>query len=156
MVDLDLGVERRPWRTPHAMIEVVSELGAFALKLNIQEGQPLLDIAAGSDARILDLFRRISEDPAKPWKISEIAAEVGISRGHLNHLCRSSMNIELKRFVIEKRLERGRHILGNSSNRKSIKEISIACGFASQAYFARQFKKHYGMFPSAYRAEKAR
>ncbi|MDD2710888.1 MAG: helix-turn-helix domain-containing protein [Verrucomicrobiae bacterium] len=78
---------------------------------------------------------------------------MGLSAGHLHHLCRESLGTNLKSYIIEARLRKALGLLKESSGerRLSIKEISAACGFSSQHLFARQFKKFFHITPLACR-----
>lgn len=149
---------RRPWKMACAVARMVSELGAFALKLNLVGDQPILSPSEGLDPRIIDVCRRISRDPFQRWKVSELAASLGISTGHLDRLFRTNLQIKLKGFIIERRLQRAlRYVTGRNLERKqSLKEISVACGFSSQHFFSRQFRKFYGVSPAKYRAREPR
>ena len=59
-------------------------------------------------------------------------------------LCTSPIN-----YLINYRLQVASKLLKNTQ--KSVKSISIECGFESVDYFCKTFKKHYGVTPSVYR-----
>jgi len=143
---------RQPWRMACALSQMVSELGTFALKLNLPDDQPFLSPSEGLDPRIIDVCRRIARNPFLPWKVSELAKSLGISTGHLDRLFRSDLQMKLKGFIVERRLERALRFIDrrHAGSRQSIKEISMNCGFSSQHFFSRQFKKFYGVPPSKY------
>jgi len=64
------------------------------------------------------------------------------------------MGINIKRYAIEMRLMRASQLLLDQSEKspRSIKEIGFLCGFASQQFFSRQFKKFFTTSPSRYRS----
>jgi len=154
LLAIDLGSAGPPWRMAGAINRLVSELAAFALARAIPNEKPvILDPAAGQDHRVVDLCRRIMENPVYPWRVSKLAKSVGISVGHLDRLTMSSLGVSLKYYIVETRFRYALTLLRDSSERRhySIKEISTACGFSSQELFAHQFKKFFGVTPSAFR-----
>jgi AraC-like DNA-binding protein len=95
----------------------------------------------------------IESDPLRLWRVSELARHVGLSSGHLHSLCRAVLGKSLKRLIVEARLRRGIHLLKQRSDGTvpSVKEVSRACGFSTQHFFSRQFKKYFHLSPTAYR-----
>ena len=153
LMAMDLVSAGPPWRLARALSRLVSELGAFAMGLNLSTGQSLSDSAEAMDPRIVELCQRISEKPVFPWKIPELARSVGLSVGHLDRLWYANMRITIKRYIIEMRLRRASQLLldQNEKSPRSIKEIGFLCGFGSQQFFSRQFKKYLATSPSRYR-----
>ncbi len=88
--------------------------------------------------------------PAAPT-VRELAAELGMSPGHLRTRFLASCGISLGRHMRILRLERACGLLRMSSAR--ISEIGEQCGFASPYSFSRSFRAHYGMSPKAYRKQ---
>ena len=143
--------DSQPWRSASALTTLISELGAFAHKLDLQahDGSPLSSSEA-LDPRVIDVCRRIGRNPCHPWKVSELAKSHGITTGHLDRLFRSNLQRRLKGFIVERRLQRALSLLDERKvgDNKSIKAISVKCGFSSQHFFSRQFKSFYGVPPS--------
>lgn len=154
VIKKDYPVDEDPWQVALDTTKIVSALGRFALDLNLPHDETVFDPKEELDSRIIDLFRRISENPLLPWKISEIANSLGITKEHLAYLCRQNLgNIRLKQFIIQRRLNYAAHLL-QSSNTKTfptVKEVSAACGFRSPEFFCRQFKKSMGVSPLEFR-----
>jgi AraC-like DNA-binding protein len=153
LMAIDIVAKGPPWRMACALNRLVSELGVFAIGLNLPSCQSSSSSSEAMDQRIADLCRRISDNPVFPWKISELARSVGLSVGHLDRLWYSNMGINIKRYIIEMRLRRASQLLLDQSRKSpySINEIGFLCGFASQQFFARQFKKFLSVSPSKYR-----
>ena len=57
-------------------------------------------------------------------------------------------------FVNRQRIERAARLLAESE--MAGKEIARACGFATQSYFIRTFRAHFGVTPKAWRTGRAR
>lgn len=86
--------------------------------------------------------------PATPT-IRELAADLGMSPGHLRERFRASCGVSLGKHMRELRLERARGLLKMSPARVS--EVAEQCGFASLFSFSRAFKQRYGESPLACR-----
>jgi AraC-like DNA-binding protein len=155
LLAVNLSEEGPPWRFACALNRLVSELGAFAIGLNLTTGQTLADSAEAMDPRVAELCKKISEKPAVPWKISELAKSVGLSVGHLNQLWYANLGMNIKRYAIEMRLLRASQLLLDPSRKspRSIKEVGFLCGFTTQQFFSQQFKKFFRTSPSQYRHE---
>jgi AraC-like DNA-binding protein len=83
--------------------------------------------------------------------IEYIANRMGCSRRYI-HKAFEEVNEAPERFIWECRLERSRlRLLSPEDARRSISEISSACGFSSSAHFSRAFKSRFQMSPREYR-----
>ena len=143
---------KKPWKMLCAVSRMLAELGAFALKLELPDDLPVLSPSDALDSRIIDICRRIARTPFSPWKVSDLAKSIGISVGHLDRLFHTNLRTNLKKFIVERRMQAAsRFVDGRLFERRySVKEISVECGFSSQQFFSRQFKKFYGVSPSKY------
>lgn len=143
-----------PWRYERALIGVVSEIAALAARRtrNRAAGQPLHS-GSEPDPRVSVLCARINRSPESPWRVAELAASVGLSPGHLHHLCRRALGKSIKSCIVEARLRKALGLIKAHREGRylSIKEISTECGFASQHFFGRQFKRAFQISPLAYR-----
>ncbi len=82
--------------------------------------------------------------------VKRLAAELGCTADYLSHLFRQSAGEHLAAYINRQRMERGARLLRDSE--LAGKEVAWACGFASQSYFIRNFRAHFGMTPKAWRA----
>lgn len=87
-------------------------------------------------------MRETVEDPLSP---AEIASEIGISTRQLERLFGKFLNTSPKKFFMDLRLDRARHLLIQSE--ASVMEIAIACGFESPGHFSRVYKSAYAVTP---------
>jgi AraC-like DNA-binding protein len=105
-----------------------------------------------SDPRVAAVVQRIRSAPERRWTSEELAAEVDISRDRLNTLTRRVANKTIKQLIIEARFEHALQLLKDeTASRASIKEVSAKCGFSSQHFFCRQFKRLFKMTPTQFR-----
>ncbi len=84
-----------------------------------------------------------------PISVADLARLVGLSEAHFARAFKQTLGMAPHRFVMERRLERGRRMLADTED--SIAHIASACGFADQAHFARAFSQTFGLSPSALR-----
>ncbi|CAN7163912.1 AraC family transcriptional regulator [Rhizobium sp. LjRoot98] len=74
----------------------------------------------------------------------ELEAITGLDRFTLARQFRAALGTSPHRYLVMRRLERARAMIGNG---KSLVEIALDTGFADQAHFTRHFKKTHGMTP---------
>lgn len=82
----------------------------------------------------------------------ELALSVGYSYDRFRHLFKQRYGIAPKQMVLSKRFEMAKRMLRETDEK--IENIAAACGFGSVTQFNVMFKKHRGMTPNAYRAER--
>ncbi|APE45927.1 hypothetical protein BOO69_20420 (plasmid) [Sulfitobacter alexandrii] len=86
---------------------------------------------------------------ASPMTLESYAAEVGVSKPHLNRLCRRILGTTPNALIRQRRLVEARHLL--EFTRHSIADIAARAGFADPGYFSRSFRSDTGMTPGTYR-----
>ena len=94
----------------------------------------------------------IYDDPMNMWSVDDICEEMQISRSYFHRLYFTAFGVTFRQDVIESRLVRAAELLKNTA--MSVTSISETCGYDSESYFMRQFKKHKGCTPSEYRRRK--
>ena len=85
----------------------------------------------------------------EPISVADLARLVGLSEAHFARVFKETVGLAPHRFVVERRLERGKRMLADTDD--SIAQIASACGFADQAHFSRTFAQTFGLPPSALR-----
>jgi transcriptional regulator GlxA family with amidase domain len=93
-------------------------------------------------ASAIEQMRGHIDDPVSP---SKIAAGLGISTRQLERLFGKYLNTSPKKYFMEMRLERARHLLLQTE--MSVTEIAMACGFESPGHFARVYRGAFGVTP---------
>lgn len=104
------------------------------------------DALAPAVAQAID-FMRANLD--QPLRLDDIAQAVNRSVNHLAREFRAGTGLPPHQFLINLRVERARELL--ESSRMSVAEIAYECGFSHQEHMTRQFRKHCGTTPAAYR-----
>lgn len=85
--------------------------------------------------------------------VEQMAAEVGISPFYFSRLFRASFGMPPHRYVLQLRIDRASKLLLHDGQR-TIADIALATGFASQAHFTSVFKRQLGCSPARWRAGK--
>ncbi len=93
-----------------------------------------------------------SETQGSPVRVAALAAEVGISPGHLMRAFRQSTGQTVHEFVEQVRVARARALLLDSQ--KPIKQIAALLGFATPSSFILAFRRATGQSPAQFRREK--
>jgi AraC family transcriptional regulator, transcriptional activator of pobA len=84
--------------------------------------------------------------------IEEYAAELHISQGHLNRICKTITGKSPKDIVTEYCIYETKIALTDVE--KSIAQIAFELSFEDPAYFSRLFKKHTGLTPKEFRMKR--
>jgi AraC family transcriptional regulator len=85
----------------------------------------------------------------QPIDLEELAQIAGMSRFYFCRLFKASIGLTPHQFVIRRRVERAKRLLGKSG--LSIAEVAIACGFANQDHLTRYFKRVMQVTPGVFR-----
>ncbi|TQM89761.1 GlxA family transcriptional regulator [Roseinatronobacter monicus] len=98
-------------------------------------------------ARVIELMENHIEDPVSP---SYLASEVDISTRQLERLFRRYLSRSPKRYYMELRLERARHLLLQTD--MSVINVAIATGFTAPSHFSKCYRAQYQTTPYRERA----
>ena len=93
-----------------------------------------------------NLFQKIT--------LSDLCRETGCSRTRLCTLFKQYMTFSPGKYIANERHKYAMELL-TSSPSLPVKQVASYCGYRSQLYFAKDFKKHTGMTPSRYREKYA-
>ena len=91
---------------------------------------------------------RLCDDFRAPHRLGELAAQAGVHPAHLARSFRRHYGCTIGEFVRQRRVSFACEQL--QSGRRSLAEIALAAGFASQAHFSRVFKLLTGLTPGQY------
>ncbi len=91
----------------------------------------------------------IRENYEKPIGLSDAAAYVRLSENHLSTLFKEVTGINFLQYLNGYRLNMATDMMRKEG--VNISEIAPRCGFANPGYFAKIFKRYYGMTPTQFR-----
>jgi len=148
LIDL---LERELDRGPDRMEGAINGfLGILLLKVAHWKCSSAADGPAIERNDPVQRFLRAVEDGfLEHRQVSDYAAELALSAGHLNELVRKRLGKSAGTVVQDRLLLEAKRLLLHSP--MSVKEVSYALHLADPAYFNRWFKKAVGLTPVAYR-----
>jgi AraC family transcriptional regulator len=85
-----------------------------------------------------------------PPSVAELAAEAGVHPVYFARAFRDAFRVPPSRYAVDVRLERASAEL--IASRASLSAIAHTAGFSDHSHFCRQFRRRFGMTPSAYRS----
>ena len=103
------------------------------------------------DGRFMNRIKEhITRTIGRQTSLVSVAEEFGISPGHLSRLFKEAEGTSFSDFVIECRLRRAAQLLANDLG-KNVTSVGREVGYDNQSYFARLFRRRYGMSPIQFR-----
>ena len=86
--------------------------------------------------------------------LEQIGGVAGLGPDRLGEVFRAALGVSPYRYVLQRRVERAKTLLGGRSS--SITEIAVSLGFADHAHFSATFRRVTGVTPSHFRMESRR
>jgi transcriptional regulator GlxA family with amidase domain len=115
---------------------------------NEQTLSPSCQLGSQSEP-LIAAVKLMYESIEDPLALTVIAQEVGISCRQLERLFAKYLGMPPKRYNNKLRLEHARRLL--QQTQATILEVSIASGYANQGRFSTQYRKRFGITPTAER-----
>ena len=109
------------------------------------------DILAIDDADVAQAVRLIRKQACQRLRVAQAAAAVGLSRRVFEQRFQHALRRSPKDEILRIRMERARTLLSTSN--MAVALVAKKCGFASQEYFARAFRRRNGATPRAWRKQ---
>src|SRR5262245_40842681 len=100
-----------------------------------------------SDRRLRQVLEYIEVNLAENISLDDLASVVGLSVSHFNALFREAVGISPHQYLIRRRFERAKNLLGEG--KLSISQIASETGFAHQSHLARHMHRVLGVSPKA-------
>ncbi len=119
---------------------VLGELGSVRLD---EDRRPTLSPPVRA---VLLLF---GHQPARPWTVTELADEVGLSVSHLHREFRGQLGSTPMAWLARTRAELAASLLLQTD--RPVGWVGAQVGWPDPNYFSRCFRRAYGMSPSTYR-----
>jgi AraC-like DNA-binding protein len=109
--------------------------------------------AGARDPSVGKALTLIHHEPARPWALTELSKEAGISRTVLAERFRHFLGESPMAYLTRWRLQLGARSLTMTNH--SVARIASEVGYESEAAFNRAFKREYGLPPARYRKDRA-
>jgi len=108
------------------------------------------DVVAVDDPHVAKVVEYIRQHIGEAFGMERLLPLVPTSRRWLEHRFRECLGVTPHEFICRARVERAKDLL-LSNQRRSLKEISAACGFTEPRRFRLVFRRLAGMTPAEYR-----
>ena len=82
-------------------------------------------------------------------RVADLAREVGLSASHFAYAFKQTVGMAPHGWLAQRRIEKAKTLLRTDD--LSLTQIALACGFADQSHFTRQFTARVGCPPGAWR-----
>jgi len=99
--------------------------------------------------RVKRLIELMQDDPSRNFTLAEMAASVNLTPPYLCYLFKSVTGTPPAKYLKTLRMQQAATLL--TTTFLSVKEIVRRVGCTDDSHFVRDFKRIYGMTPSAYR-----
>lgn len=154
MIALSFGSHNRVY--DRSYLHYVSDLTA-ALSRFLAPDKPAAPAAQGQrrhkNAALLEqlaaLRNRMQQQPELEWTIDTICEDLQISKSALQKNYRKHFGRSIFEDLIEFRIRKAQLLLTETA--LTVTEISVRCGYSTESYFMKQFKRVTGSTPSEYR-----
>jgi AraC-like DNA-binding protein len=129
---------------------ILKELQLLRAHLGSLDKTPPGWLRAMGDERILRALRLIHDDPARPWRLEELADAAAMSRTRFAVLFSAVAGVAPITYLTEWRMRLAQRRLRDDDT--SLASLSSSLGYASESAFSNAFKRVTGVAPSAYRS----
>ena len=102
------------------------------------------------DSEFKRVIEHIGAHLHQPLPVDELAKLSGLSRAHFSRLFAAQQGAPPAQFVLHKRLERAVKLLTMADD-LAVKDVSAMCGFEDSNYFAKVFRRVFGVSPTELR-----
>ncbi|MGQ1785057.1 helix-turn-helix domain-containing protein [Saccharicrinis sp. GN24d3] len=123
--------------------------GLLYLLLSKFVGYPKIDLEKGDASDILLSLKYIHSNLETELTVTRLTELSCLSTGHYTRKFKQLMQLTPLDYINKQRIEKAQLLLNTTS--QSCIEIAEACGYKSNAYFCKVFKKHIGKSPGEYR-----
>ena len=111
------------------------------------------DLRRSGEPLLAEVFTVIDQRLSEPLSLRDVAAQLGVTPGHLTTVVRRRTGRTVGEWIIERRMAEARGLL--SETELTVAEIARRVGISDPGYFSRQFRSTHGASPREWRAQSA-
>jgi len=148
----DLIWSEPPVESPYARLfndGAVIALVATLLHLAIPQARPAAAAPGLTPARVARVRGWVTDHIAEPFGLAEMASSIGLSPFHFSRAFKAATGQTPRAYVIACRIDLAKQLL--SGTPLALAQVAQSCGFADQAHFTTNFRRHVGIAPGAWR-----
>ena len=131
------------------MLQVDEGLALLLRELGDVVGLPDPVMAANQERRVRRAQALLHEDPARSWRLAELAAIVGCSPFHLARSFRAIVGMPLHQCLMQLRLRLAFEAIAEGC--QDLAALALRVGFCEHAHLTRAFGRAFGESPKAWR-----
>ncbi|MFW9262028.1 helix-turn-helix transcriptional regulator [Nostoc sp. CALU 546] len=102
-----------------------------------------------SNPQLSQVFQFIEANYNQPISLSDVAVAVGYCAAYLTDLVRRNTGYTVNDWIVERRMVAARALLLETD--QCVSQVAQAVGYQHEGYFFRQFRRHHGITPKAFR-----
>jgi AraC family transcriptional regulator len=102
-----------------------------------------------SGRRLKDVLSYIEDNLSRNISLDDVAGVAGLSVSHFKSLFRESVGLPVHQYLIRRRVERAKSLLGE--DKLPISQIALETGFSHQSHLAHHMRRLLGVSPKALR-----
>jgi len=125
----------------HLMLLLVS-----AARISVDIGQ---DFRLRSEPLMAAVFEFIEQHYHEPISLATIAAQVGLTPGHLTTVVRRRTGRSVQRWITERRMAEARKLLRETD--LTIETVAARTGYRQPSFFIKHFRRDHTVTPAAWR-----
>ena len=130
-------IEQRKRLAAKLKVDLIRQKNAEAKDQSLDE-KFMLKVRSVVDANIGNSF----------FSVEMLAGEVNLSRAQLFRKLKALINTSPREFINDIRLQRAAQLIRAKTD--NVAQIGYSVGFSEQSYFAKRFRKKYGVSPTQY------
>jgi AraC family transcriptional regulator, transcriptional activator of pobA len=112
-------------------------------------GDVVGDLRRSGEPLLAEVFTVIDRHRGEPLSLRDVAAELGMTPGHLTTVVRRRTGRTVQEWIIERRMAEARSLL--SDTELPVGEIARRVGMSDPGYFSRLFRRTHGTSPREWR-----
>lgn len=112
-------------------------------------GPVVAELRRSGEPLLAEVFAVIDRRHAEPLSLSDVAAELGMTPGHLTTVVRRRTGRTVGEWIAERRMATARGLLAETD--LPIAEVARRVGMTDPGYFSRLFGREHGVSPRAWR-----
>ena len=107
------------------------------------------DFRLRSEPLMAAVFEFIEEHYREPISLATIAAEVGLTPGHLTTVVRRKTGRSVQRWITERRMAEARKLLRETD--LTVEAVAARTGYRQPSFFIKHFRRDHTLTPAAWR-----